>query len=164
MAHIRHYKSTDWADVERIMQEGIDTGIATFETSPKSQETWENGSIPGTQIVAEEDGELLGWAVLWPVSDRCAYAGVSEVSVYVSLTAQGKGVGKKLLMELIKKSEESDIWTIQAGIFEDNPGSIALHESCGFRQIGYREKLGKLNGVWRNILQFERRSSIVGID
>lgn len=165
VAHIRPYKSTDWPEVERITQEGIDTGVATFETKPKPQETWEGESISGTQFVAVDDqGKILGWTVLWPVSDRCAYAGVAEVSVYVSLDAQGLGIGKLLLNALIKKSEEIGIWTIQAGIFEDNPGSIALHHSCGFRLVGVRERIGKLHGIWKNNQQFERRSKTVGID
>ncbi len=165
MARIRPYKSTDWPAVERITQEGIDTGVATFEIKPKSQEKWEEESIPGTQLVAaEEDGVVHGWALLWPVSDRCAYTGVSEVSVYVSKNAQGRGIGKLLLNAVIKKSEEIGIWTIQAGIFEDNPSSIALHLSCGFRLIGVRERIGKLRGIWKNSQQYERRSSVVGIE
>ncbi|MEX0299815.1 MAG: N-acetyltransferase family protein [Kordiimonas sp.] len=165
MAHIRPYNSTDWTAVERIMQEGIDTGVATFETQPKPQKKWETESIPETQLVAVgENEEVLGWTVLWPVSDRCTYAGVAEVSVYVSASAQGQGIGKLLLTKLIEKSEEIGIWSIQAGIFEDNPGSMALHLSCGFRLVGYREKIGKLHGIWKNNQQFERRSKKVGID
>jgi len=162
---IRAYQQTDWPAVSSIMQEGIDTGIATFETEPKTQEKWENDSISNSQLVAENsEGTILGWTLLWPVSDRCVYAGVAEVSVYVSTAAQGKGVGKALLTKLISLTEESlGIWTIQAGIFEDNPASLALHKSCGFRVIGYRERIGKLNGVWRNNMQLERRSDITGI-
>jgi len=148
------------------MQEGIDTGIATFETETKSQTKWETTSIPGSQLVAEDtDGTLLGWTILWPVSDRCVYAGVAEVSVYVGSNAQGKGVGKALLSELIHLTETTlNIWTIQAGVFEDNPGSLALHRSCGFRVLGYRERVGKLHGVWRNNMQLERRSNVVGVE
>jgi L-amino acid N-acyltransferase YncA len=163
---IRAYQKADWPEVERITQDGIDTGVATFETEPKPQKKWENESVTGSQLVAEDDnGELLGWTVLWPASDRCVYAGVAEVSVYVGANAQGKGVGKALLTELIRLTEsELNIWTIQAGIFEDNPGSLALHKSCGFRVLGYRERVGKLHGVWRNNMQLERRSNIVGVD
>ncbi|MBL4788932.1 MAG: N-acetyltransferase [Kordiimonadaceae bacterium] len=162
---VRPYQRKDWPAVERITIEGIATGVATFETEPKSQLKWENESLQGSQLVAEADGgTILGWTILWPASDRCVYAGVAEVSVYVSAAAQGRGVGKALLRELIRLTEEElDIWTIQAGIFEDNPGSIALHKACGFRILGYRERIGKLNGVWRNNLQLERRSSVVGV-
>lgn len=165
VTQIRDYRSTDWPAVERITQEGIDTGVATFETAPKPQEKWETESISGTQLVAVDDQDtVLGWTVLWPVSDRCTYAGVAEVSVYVSQNARGLGIGKLLLNSLIKKSEEIGIWTLQAGIFEDNPGSVALHKSCGFRLIGVRERIGKLHGIWKNNQQFERRSNVVGID
>ncbi|PCI59791.1 MAG: N-acetyltransferase [Kordiimonadales bacterium] len=162
---VRPYKREDWPSVESITREGIATGVATFETEPKTQSTWEKESLQGSQLVAEaEDRTILGWTILWPASDRCVYAGVAEVSVYVSAEAQGRGVGKALLRELIRLTEEElDIWTIQAGIFEDNPGSIALHKACGFRILGYRERIGKLHGVWRNNLQLERRSSKVGI-
>lgn len=163
---IRPYRAEDWPQVERITQEGIDTGLATFETKPKPQHKWEDESVPGSQLVAADtDGAILGWTVLWPASDRCVYAGVAEVSIYVGADAQGRGVGKALLKELIRVSEDDlGIWTIQAGVFEDNPGSLALHKSCGFRILGYRERIGKLNGVWRNNMQLERRSNVVGID
>lgn len=163
---IRAYHTSDWPTVERIMQEGINTGVATFETKPKSQTAWEQDSVPGSQLVAEDDnGNVLGWIVLWPASDRCVYAGVAEVSIYVGAAAAGKGVGKALMMELIRLTEtELGIWTIQAGIFEDNPASLALHKSCGFRVLGYRERIGKLHGVWRNNMQLERRSNVIGID
>jgi len=166
MITIRSYKSTDWPQVRKIYAEGIATGVATFETEPKPQSKWENNSLPGSQIVAEAaDGRVTGWALLWPVSDRCVYAGVAEVSVYVSATAQGQGVGKMLMTGLIRLTEEGlNIWTIQAGIFEDNPGSLALHKSCGFRVLGYRERIGELNGVWRNNLQLERRSKVVAAE
>jgi len=164
--NIRAYQPADWPDVERIMQEGIDTGIATFETKPKARSKWEDGSIPGSQLVAENaGGAITGWITLWPVSDRCVYAGVAEVSVYVSASAKGQGVGKALMTALIHLAEEKlNIWTIQAGVFEDNPGSLALHKSCGFRVLGTRERIGKLHGVWRNNMQLERRSDVVGVD
>jgi len=163
--NIRPYRPSDWPDVERITQEGIDTGVATFETKPKPQAAWEKQSLSGSQMVAETaGGVVMGWALLWPVSDRCAYAGVAEVSVYVAASAQGQGVGKALLNALIQISEqELGIWTIQAGIFEDNPGSIALHKACGFRVLGIRERIGQLDGVWRNNMQLERRSKVVGV-
>jgi len=166
MIKIRPYTSADWLQVKHIYAEGIGTGIATFETTPKPQDRWENESVPDSQLVAEgEDGTLLGWITLWPASDRCVYAGVAEVSVYVGTEAHGQGVGKALMNALIRLTEEKlNIWTIQAGIFEDNPASLALHKSCGFRVLGTRERIGKLHGVWRNNLQLERRSGAVGID
>lgn len=163
MTKIRPYTATDWTDVERIYSEGIATGLATFETTPKAQDKWEQESVPDTAIVAENgQSQMEGWAVLWPVSDRCAYAGVAEVSVYVGNSARGRGVGKALLNELVKRSEEAGVWTLQAGIFEENIPSVKLHEKCGFRVIGLRERLGALHGVWKNIVLMERRSQIVG--
>ncbi len=163
---IRAYKPSDWSFVETIYKEGISTGVATFETEPKPQQKWEQESIQGSALVATDENNLvLGWTILWPASDRCVYAGVAEVSVYVSSKARGLGVGKSLLTELIRLTEEElNIWTIQAGIFEDNPASVALHKSCGFRVLGTRERIGKLNGEWRNNMQLERRSKIIGID
>jgi L-amino acid N-acyltransferase YncA len=110
-----------------------------------------------------EDGIVLGWAALTPVSGRCVYAGVAEVSVYVSAKVRGKGVGKLLLQDLITASEQQDIWTLQAGIFPENTVSLHMHQRSGFRQVGYREKIGKLDGRWRDTVLMERRSSIVGV-
>lgn len=165
MTKIRAYTPSDWPEVERIYADGIATELATFETTPKPQTRWEQDSVPKSGIVAVEstDGPLLGWAVLWPVSDRCAYAGVAEVSVYVDGKARGKGVGKALLTRLVTTSEQLNIWTLQAGIFEENTASVRLHEKCGFRIIGVRERLGALRGVWKNIVLMERRSRVVGI-
>ncbi len=159
---IRPYNPTDWPEVERIYAEGIATKLATFETQPKAQEKWQSESLEGSAIVAEiADDSLGGWAILWPVSDRCAYAGVAEVSVYVGGNARGQGIGKTLLNELVSTSEQLGIWTLQAGIFEENTGSIILHEKCGFRLVGVRERLGALDGIWKNIVLMERRSNIV---
>lgn len=167
MPKIRPYISADWKDVERIYAEGIATNLATFEMQPKPQDSWEQDSIDGTCIVCADDqnniSETIGWATLWPVSDRCAYAGVAEVSVYVANDARGKGVGKMLLRELVSASEQLNIWTLQAGIFTENTPSIVLHEKCGFRRIGIREKLGALHGEWKDIMLMERRSKTVGI-
>ncbi len=162
---IRAYEKKDWAEVEEIYIEGITTGVATFETEPKGQKKWETESVQGSALVAQsENGKIMGWTILWPASDRCAYAGVAEISVYVSSSARGKGVGKALINRLIELTETKlNIWTIQAGIFEDNPASLALHKACGFRLLGYRERIGKLHGVWKNNLQLERRSKIIGL-
>ena len=161
---IRPYSSDDWPDVERIYAEGIATGLATFETAPKPQYAWETNSISDSALVLEDSGELgiMGWAVLWPVSNRAAYAGVGEVSVYVGAHARGRGAGKMLLKNLINTSESLGIWTLQAGIFEANTLSVSLHEKCGFRNVGMREKIAALNGIWKNIILMERRSKMVG--
>lgn len=167
MLKIRPYTPHDWPDVRRIYAEGIATGLATFETEPKPQNVWEKASVPKSAIVCIDENntnnKLAGWAILWPVSDRCAYAGVAEVSVYVAHTARGQGVGKMLLRELVSASERLGLWTLQAGIFAENTASIILHEKCGFRQIGIREKLGALHGEWKDIILMERRSPTVGI-
>ena len=161
---IRPYSSDDWPNVERIYAEGIATGLATFETEPKSQDNWESGSIQGSAIVLEgsNGASILGWAVLSPVSSRAAYAGVGEVSLYVGANARGHGAGKTLLTELITTSEAIGIWTLQAGIFEENTLSVSLHEKCGFRIVGTRKKIATLNGDWKNIILMERRSKLVG--
>ena len=165
MTQVRDFRPTDRPVVEAIYMEGVRTGIATFETTPKSEESWTKTSIACSQLIAEaSDGSVCGWALLWPVSDRCAYRGVAEVSVYVAAAARGMGVGKALLNALALRSEELGVWTMQAGIFEENKASIALHESCGFRIVGIRERLGSLHGVWKNVVLMERRSTVVGVD
>lgn len=148
-----------WEAVKTIYEDGIATGNATFQTSAPSREEWNNDHILHSRFVAVENGAVLGWAALTPVSGRCVYAGVAEVSVYVSPESQGKGVGKALLNALIEASEANGLWTLQAGIFPENKASVRLHESCGFRIIGAREKIGKMHGVWRDTLLLERRST-----
>lgn len=148
-----------WEAVKAIYEAGIATGNATFQTSAPSWETWNNDHIAHSRFVAVENGVVLGWAALTPVSGRCVYAGVAEVSVHVLPASQGKGVGKVLLNALIESSEANGLWTLQAGIFPENKASVRLHESCGFRIIGAREKIGKMNGVWRDTLLLERRSN-----
>jgi L-amino acid N-acyltransferase YncA len=151
-----------WAAVKLIYQQGIATGNATFETTAPTWEAWDKAHKQEARIVAIENNEVLGWAALTAVSSRCVYAGVAEVSVYVAATARGKNVGTQLLKELITKSEAANIWTLQASIFRENIASIALHEKNGFRTIGFRERIGKLNGIWRDNMYLERRSKIVG--
>jgi L-amino acid N-acyltransferase YncA len=104
---------------------------------------------------------VLGWAALAPISDRCAYAGVAEDSVYVAPDAQGRGVGRQLLGALVTGAEQAGIWTVQTGIFPENEGSVRLHQSCGFRVVGVRERLSRLNGHWRDVLLLERRSPAI---
>ena len=161
---IRSLLPTDWPSVRRIYEEGISTGDATFETKSPEWEDWDSKHIRSCRLVLEEGEGVLGWAALWPASDRCVYGGVAEVSVYVVNEARGKGVGTRLLQELISASEKEGFWTLQAGIFPENQSSVRIHEKCGFRVIGYRERLGKMNGFWRDVLLLERRSSSIGVE
>ena len=156
-------ESGDWLAVRAIYQEGIATGMATFETEAPDQATWDAEHLPACRLVARSEHQVVGWAALAPISNRCVYGGVAEVSVYVTASAQGKGVGKALLHALVDASEEAGIWTLQAGIMAENEASIALHRVCGFRRVGYRERLGQHHGLWRDVILMERRSQIVGV-
>jgi phosphinothricin acetyltransferase len=158
---IRELRPPDWQEVARIFEDGIRTGDATFETAAPSWAEWDAAHTEH-RLVAELDGEVAGWAALSAVSDRCCYAGVAEVSVYVAASARGRGVGRELLEELIRRSEDAGIWTLQAGIFPENKASVRLHLVCGFRLVGVRERLGELGGVWRDVLLLERRSEVTG--
>lgn len=142
--------------------QGITTGQATFEIAPPDWEGWDSSHRADCRLVAEVDGGVAGWAALTPVSGRCVYAGVAEVSVYVAEASRGRGVGQALLAALVAESEQAGVWTLQAGIFPENQASIALHRSCGFRVIGVHERLGQMNGIWRDVLLMERRSQVVG--
>jgi L-amino acid N-acyltransferase YncA len=153
-----------WEKVKKIYEEGISSGHATFQTTAPSWEEWDISHINNSRIIAREDEDIVGWVALTPVSDRCVYAGVAEVSVYVSEKARGRGIGKQLLAALIKESETNGFWTLQAGIFPENNASIKIHQDCGFRIIGIRERIGKMNTVWRDVLLLERRSNQLGID
>jgi L-amino acid N-acyltransferase YncA/protein-tyrosine-phosphatase len=161
---IQNMLTKHWIAVKNIYEEGIATGNATFQTVAPSWEEWDKSHTEHSRIVAIIDDIIVGWAALTPVSSRCVYAGVAEVSVYISPSYRGKGYGEMLLLELIKQSEANGIWTLQAGIFPENVGSIKIHEKCGFRIVGKREKIGKMNDNWRDNLFLERRSTIVGID
>ncbi len=152
-----------WPDVAAIYLEGIETGIATFETEIPEFKEWDKSHLTKCRSIAISDSKIVGWAALSAVSERYVYAGVGEVSVYLLASAWGKGVGKALLSRLIEDSEKAGIWTLQAGIFPENVASIQLHSSCGFREVGLREKLGCLNGKWRDVLLMERRSEIAGV-
>jgi len=161
---VRTMEASDWKEVSKIYLEGIATGFATFETRAPSYEDWDNAHTKECRLVAESDGEILGWAALSPVSSRCVYGGVGGVSVYISDKSRGKGVGNLLMQHLIDESEKAGYWTIQSGIFPENTASINLHEKTGFRYIGKRERVGKIHGVWKDNLLFEKRSSKVGTD
>jgi L-amino acid N-acyltransferase YncA len=151
----------DWNHVVNIYLEGIATGNATFQQSAPSWEEWDTNHLGRGRFVARSNGLVVGWAALTPVSSRCVYSGVAEVSVYVSSTQQGKGIGSSLLDRLIESSEKEGIWTLQAGIFPENKSSIALHKKKGFRVVGVRERIGKMNGVWRDVILLERRSESI---
>ncbi|GHC59550.1 GNAT family N-acetyltransferase [Ulvibacter litoralis] len=153
----------NYKQVSDIYRSGIKTENATFEVNVPSFEAWDQKYLPFGRIIIHKDEIVLGWASLAKVSDRLVYKGVAEVSVYVSPNAQGKGTGTKLLKKLIEISESEGIWTLQCGIMRENVASIQLHKKCGFREIGYREKVGKLNNVWRDNVIMERRSKVVGL-
>jgi L-amino acid N-acyltransferase YncA len=153
-----------WEDVKRIYLSGIETKNATFETKAPEWEAWDQAHRKDCRFIAVVDHTVAGWAALSPVSGRCVYAGVAEVSVYVDAQFRGKGIGHALLARLITESEAKGVWTLQAGIFPENVGSIVLHTKHGFRQIGIREKLGKMDGRWRDVGLFERRSAVAGVD
>ncbi|MEP2686985.1 GNAT family N-acetyltransferase [Maribacter dokdonensis] len=161
---IRAMLATDWNAVSEIYVEGISTGIATFETCAPTYETWNAAHMKNCRFVAESNGKILGWVALSPVSNRCVYGGVAEISVYIAGNNRGKGLGKLLLEHVIIASEKEGIWTLQSGVFPTNYGSIKVHEATGFRMIGKRERIGKLHGKWVDNVLFERRSKIVGID
>lgn len=154
----------DWEQVREIYQEGISTGNATFQKELPTWETWDSGHILECRIVARLDGKILGWAALSPVSSRCVYAGVAEVSIYVRQDSNGKGIGSLLLKSLIEISEQNGFWTLQSGIFPENVFSLNLHRKYGFREVGKRERIGQLDGVWRDTILLERRSRVVGMD
>jgi phosphinothricin acetyltransferase len=149
--------SEHWRQVERIYLEGIATGNATFETESPGWENWDAKHHQHSRLVAFDGERLLGWAALSPVSARRVYAGVAEVSIYVAEATRGRGVGRALLAALVLQAEQNGIWTLQAGIFPENRASIALHKAYGFREVGVRERIGQLRGVWRDVVLLERR-------
>ena len=151
-------------DVARIYRSGIETKNATFETQVPDWNTWDNAHRKDCRLIAKIDSKIVGWAALSDVSDRCVYSGVAEVSIYIDTEYWGKGIGDKLLKSLIRESETIEIWTLQAGIFPENENSIKLHQENGFRIIGTREKIGKMDNNWRDVVLLERRSKIIGIN
>lgn len=161
---IREMQPSDGEKVIEIFQEGIDGGNATFEQNVPTWEAWDNKFFKICRFVLEDENEnIVGWAALQPISNRDCYKGVAEVSIYLKNEFQGKGLGKMLLRKLILDSEEHEFWTLQSGIFPENEASINVHVNLGFRKVGTRERIGQMNGVWRDVILLERRSAVVGI-
>jgi phosphinothricin acetyltransferase len=164
MITIRALVPSDWDRVREIFEQGIAAGNATFETSVPEWDEWDAGHLTECRFVAELGGAIAGWAALSPVSDRCAYGGVAEGSIYVDPKNQRRGVGSALLAHLIVQSEKAGFWTLQAGLFAENEASLGLLQRHGFRRVGVRQRLGQLHDTWRDVLLFERRSEVVGVD
>ena len=161
---IRAMTVEDWEPVRAIYLAGIATGQATFETEAPTWTSWNKSHLPAPRLVAISTEAIGGWAALSPVSARPVYAGVAEVSVYIAEQMRGAGLGGLLLKALVEESEENGIWTLQASTFPENVASISLHNSYGFREVGRRQRIAKMKGVWRDTLLFERRSKLVGVD
>ena len=164
---VRALTSSDWPAVEAIYREGIATGNATFEAEPPSWEEFDSHRIPIPRLVAVDDDRVVGWAAASQVSSRCVYDGVIEHSVYVSESARGAGIGAALLQAFLDASEAAGIWTVQSGVFPENESSLALHRKLGFREVGVRERVGRMSygphaGVWRDVVMIERRSTVTG--
>ncbi len=161
---IEAMRPEDWPSVLEIYLEGMRSGFATFACGAPEWDAWDAAHLPVCRLVARDNAtRILGWAALSPTSRREVYAGVAEVSIYVASSVHGHGVGKRLLSALIADSETHGIWTLQGSIFPENAASLALHTACGFRVVGYRERIGQLHGVWRNTVLVERRSAVVGV-
>jgi L-amino acid N-acyltransferase YncA len=154
---IRELRQDDYPAVAAVFEEGIRTRNATFETAAPTWEEWDASHLPEPRLVVEDGGAVVGWAALTAYSSRACYGGVADESVYVTESARGRGVGRALLEELVVRAEAAGFWTLQAGIFPENEASLALHERCGFRRVGVRERIGRLDGVWRDVLLLERR-------
>ena len=161
---IEEMTSADWPQVREIYLEGIASGDATFEAAAPEWEEWDAGHIKRPRLIARHGENVLGWVAISPVSGRCVYGGVAEVSVYVAEAGRGRGLGNALLKALVSDSEDAGIWTLQAGIFPENVASMKLHLRNGFREVGRRERIGKMKGVWRDTVLLERRSKITGRD
>jgi phosphinothricin acetyltransferase len=161
---IETMKDESWEAVKRIYNSGIATKNATFQTEAPEWNAWDQSHRKDCRLLARIDNQIAGWAALSNVSNRCVYAGVAEVSIYIDPAFRGMGVGDQLMTQLIKESEQNGLWTLQAGIFPENKASIALHLKNGFRILGIREKIGKMDNIWRDTVMLERRSKVTGRD
>lgn len=163
MSLIEKMEAGHWPGVREVYLEGLATGDASFETEAPAWELWDGSHLRCCRLVALEGASVAGWAALSAVSTREVYAGVAEVSVYVGARFRGKGVGRALLSRLVEESEAAGLWTLQASVFPENGASVALHRACGFREVGRRERIGRLRGRWRDTLLLERRSTVAGV-
>lgn len=161
---IRSMEAADWGGVRAVYLEGIATGDATLVTEAPDWEKWDAAHMAHCRLAALSGATVAGWAALSPVSARRVYAGVAETSVYVAAGFRGKGVGRALLGALVGCSERHGVWTLQAGVFPENVASLALHRQFGFREVGRRERLGRMGGRWRDVVLLERRSERVGAE
>ncbi len=152
-----------WPEVKAIYKSGVATGNTNFSLAFPDWDGWNKTHVKNCRLVATENATVLGWAALTAITDQCVFAGVAEVSIYIAADARGKGIGKQLLKAVIDESERNNFWTLEARIFPENLASVRIHQENGFRIIGNRERIGQLNGVWRDTLLLERRSSKVGI-
>lgn len=164
MFAVEEMRAGHWPEARAVYLEGVRTGHATFETAAPEWEEWDASHLPFARLVALAGGRVAGWAALGRVSRREVYAGVAEVSVYVGRDFRGRGLGRALLASLVEASERGGVWTLQASVFPENEASLALHRACGFREVGRRERIGRLGGVWRDTLLLERRSRVAGVD
>jgi L-amino acid N-acyltransferase YncA len=153
----------NWAAVREIYLQGIATGNATFEQSVPGYYEWDERHLPTCRLIARWKDKILGWAALSRVSSRSVYEGVAEVSIYIAEETRGRGIGRKLLGALVEASEQNGIWTLQAGVLVENTISIRLHQQAGFRIVGTRERIGCMDGRWRDTVLMERRSAVVGV-
>jgi L-amino acid N-acyltransferase YncA len=163
VAAIRKLLPADWPSVRAIYLEGIATGNATFESEAPEWPEWDSKHLKDARLVAEMDGKVVGWAALSPVSSRCVYSGVAELSIYIASAMRGKGVGKALMDAVVAESEAGGYWTLRSGIFPENKASLALHQKSGFRILGTQERIGKMDGRWRDVVLMERRSTVIGM-
>jgi len=160
---IRNLKDSDAGAVLEIYRQGLDSGEASFESEPPDWATWKQKYLPFCRLAWDEDGQLQGWATLAPVSARDCYRGIAEISIYVSGEHLGKGIGSRLMAALVETSESEGIWSLYSSIFPENHATLRLHLRHGFREVGFRERIARHNGRWRNTLILERRSTRVGV-